>query len=145
MAESIAVYFATATSKQIAALLDTIGKPAMGEPPQATWVYPRDGEHDVLIYEHGSFSDYEDTEVRRIKEAFDGKLPVSAYIIELRRSKGSAAFDTAERLVKFLLERFRGLVDELCGDHQLWSLKEIETGARRGRFGFLDVYRQRLI
>jgi hypothetical protein len=145
MAESIAIYFSTASSKEIGQVLDEIARPARGSPLGPEWTYPPEDDNDVLIYEYRDiFKECEDNDLEQIKAVFGG-LPPTTFCIELRRSKGKAAFDTAERLAVILLSRFPGMADDLYGDDSLWRLEEIEGGVQKQGLRFLDIYRRRLI
>ena len=142
MADSIVIYFSSASWNEIAAVLEEIAWPA-GVATGHVWAYPPVEDNHVQLYQYNDiFQEYEEDDVNRVKAAFAG-LPATTLCIELRRSKADVAVDTAAELTILFLKRFPGLADDLIGD--LWSLEEIVQGSEKGGMKFLDCYRQKTL
>src|SRR5205085_4462853 len=125
MAESIAIHFIKASWKEINRALDEIAQ--RGE--LNDWRYPENAEPHVRIYPYDSLLDeYENEDIDQLFEYLDD-FPSSTLCIELRRSQGNKACDSAAIVSIILLERFAGVVDDLYS--QCWALEEIKKGVKK--------------
>jgi hypothetical protein len=121
------VHFASANWSDIASRLDKLvarsGIDYGGEP---CWVC-RPEDYLVLLYEYADHTnEFEPEDLQRLCALLGGH-PSSAVCLELRRSKGRAAHDTASALAADLLRDFAGVVEDICGE-VYWSLADLDAG-----------------
>ncbi len=135
MAESIAILFKDVSwdllCEELSQIADVEG---IGK---KYWKYPAaNDEYTLSLYEYDSWlRECEPEEVLDITHQL-GVEPSTVLCIELRRTLQEEACDHAEFVVRRLLEKYRGLVDDALDKY--WSLEEIMGG------GFLNEYRSNL-
>jgi hypothetical protein len=141
MAESIVVHFSSASWKDLDLALFEIAKPGEGRQGKS-WLYPPGPDNDVVVYEYDDIlNEYESVHLGRLVERLGGQ-PSASLCIELRRSKGQAAVDSAADLAALLLRKFPGVVDDLDAIPELWTLTEIDQHVQKEGKGFLNCYRK---
>ncbi len=135
MAESIAIVFKDVSWELLCEELSQIaGIDGIGK---KHWKYPAaNDEYTLSLYKYDSWlRECEPEEVLGITQQL-GVEPSTVLCIELRRTQQHKACDHAEFVVRRLLEKYDGLVDDALDKH--WSLQEIIGG------GFLNEYRSNL-
>jgi len=136
MAESIAVHFREANWDELRPALDRIAE-HLGDHNQ--WNYPRQELPHVFLYPYDDWvNELEDDEVDKLIACL-GDFPSATLCIELRRSMGSKACDSAAYLAELLLETYAGVVDDACGGW--WALEDIRHQNTQPGERFLDCYR----
>ena len=122
MAESMIVYFGTATSGEVAAWLDRHLSGSNG-----SWCFPSTGDYLVLVYEFEHCqSEIEPDEFARLCRLLGGQ-PASVFCLELRRSKGQPSHTAAITLAIDLLAHFAGVVENISGE-RYWPLADLRAG-----------------
>ncbi len=117
------VHFVTARHRDVARWLDRRAAGINGN-----WSFPAGSEYLVLAYEYADHrTEFESTELKRLCGLL-GRFPASGLCLELRRSKGRAAHDTAVKLAADLVREFAGVVQDISGE-VFRSLADLEAGA----------------
>ncbi|HEX7859632.1 MAG TPA: hypothetical protein VF773_04855 [Verrucomicrobiae bacterium] len=134
MAEAIIVHFSAATAGEILPLIAAKGEKV---PDKDEYFLPNNAHYLLIVQTYSDReyqTDYSDEDRKQVEAAL-GNPPSLSLLMQLRRSKQTAACDAAEKLIRNLLTRFPLAVDD--GQH-IWTRKEIEITRARDLF---EIYR----
>ena len=137
MAESIIVHFRSADRSAVAAALGELASRVPQD--EETWYYPHETAATLIVYPYNDLqTEYEAGDIARLQWLL-GNFPTCSIGVELRRSAGNRAADDATTLVRGLLGKLDGIVDATYSE--MWTCREIETGAAKQDGPFLSCYR----
>jgi hypothetical protein len=142
VAESIILHFCGPRQSDAEQAMEKLGtrlRPYAGE---WCFAYPpasEEGGHAVLVYAYPDIlEEYEPENLKQLIVELGG-VPTASVAVELRRSRGAEAADAAAAVVRELLRRLGGIVDDTYS--QFWHLAEIEAGVSKQDGRFLDCYK----
>jgi hypothetical protein len=138
MAESIAIHFANVNEAELLAFLDEIAKRSPLGNDTTRWVYPPK-RHRIIVYFYSDIlAEYDEGQTKALINAL-GAYPTTTVCIELMRTQSNNSCGAASEITQKLLQRFTGVVDDLCSN--IWKPDQIVRFGLKREIRFLDCYR----